>query len=569
MKHKKLFNFLLAIIMIGSVSLSTACGKPVEGGTPGNKLDDGINLDGKDADNDQYTIECYLYSAGYGVDWFNACASEFMKRYPEYKIVAQESSSNTTLRKKLSLGSDFTADLLIVGDNINGILAEGSSVYKGYPVIFENLDDVYNSVPLTDSGNVTMAQKMDSAVAQGNYQTVTINGSTESHYYAAPWTDGYNGLCYNVELFKAAGLTSEPRTTNELLSYCDTLKAHDIVPIIMSSADDYIEHLSWVWWAQYEGQEGIENFFYCRESSDAYPSADGRIFDQTGYVEMFRVIEALLGNNNVNAFCESFGYTDAQRYFLKGDKTKDEHGAIMPNGNWLENEMIGTSTSETIANVSMMKTPIVSALVDKLSVWKESTTYNAANLSADKKAQYDAILCSLVDYVDGVSATKPEGVTDDDVAIVRKARGYYSGGGSATLAIPVYATAKEGAKKFISFMASDIAIDLYYRNTNGCFLPYDFDYKNNSYYAQTSDFSKKVISLIENGTPVITDDSYITHYKGGFMFNQGINGYNFAITFGSRDAQSRLTTDQVIQNIKSYYKPTTLTAMLQNCGLML
>lgn len=569
MKTKKLINVFMAIAMLGAVSLSAACGEDLGDDTPGNKLDSGLDLGGKDADNDQYTIECYLYSAGYGVDWFNACAKEFMKLYPEYKIVAQESSSNTTLRKKLSLGSDFTADLLIVGDNINGILAEGSSVYKGYPVIFENLDDVYSAVPLTDSGSVTMAEKMDASVAQGYYQTVSINGVNESHYYAAPWTNGYNGLCYNVELFKAAGLNSEPRTTNELLSYCNTLKAKDIVPIIMSSADDYIEHLSWVWWAQYEGQEGIENFYYCRESSDAYPSADGRIFDQTGYVEMFRVMEALLGNGNVNDFCESFGYTDAQRYFLKGDKTKEEHGAIMPNGNWLENEMVGTSTTETIENISMMKTPIVSALVDKLSVWKESTTYNAANLSEDKKAEYDAILCALVDYVDGVSTTKPAGVTDEDVAIVRKARGYYNGGASSTFAIPVYATAKEGAKKFISFMASDTAISLYYQNTNGCFLPYEYDYKSDAYYAQTSDFSKKVIDLISDGTPVIIDDSYVTHYKGGFMFNQGLNGYNFAITFGSRDAQSRFTTDQVIANIKAYYKTSTLTAMLKTCGLML
>ena len=563
---KRLLKLLVTIVMLLTLVCSGfACGASDD---TGNRIDADIDLAGKDADNDANTIECYVYSAGYGVEWLNVTAKEFMRRYPEYKIVAQEMSSNTTLRNKLSTGPKFTADLIITGGDINSLLEASSSIYSGYPIIFDNIDDVYDSVPLSDSGNVKMSEKMEQSSAEKYYRRVTVNNKKESHYYAAPWTVGYNGLFYNVDLFNRAGLTSEPRTTDELLSYCETLKAHNITPIIMSSADDYIQYLSWVWWAQYEGQEGIENFYYLRESEDAYPSANGAVFNQKGYREMFKVYEKLLKGDNVNAFCESFGYTDAQRNFLKGDTNKVEHGAMMPNGNWLENEMTSSSTTETVANISVMQTPIMSALVDKLSFWNETGSYGDVALSADKKAEYDAKLCEIIDYVDGKIQVKPTGVSDEDIQIVEKARAYYYGGSSSSLAIPTFATAKEGAKKFISFLASDVAINLYFRATTGNVLPYEYDFKNDPYYSEMSDLAKKIIDKRVGKFEVADENNYITFYKGGFAYDQGLKNKNFAITFGSKDSASRYTAEQVLNNVKSYYNNANLTALLKNCGLI-
>jgi ABC-type glycerol-3-phosphate transport system substrate-binding protein len=569
-KLTKLLSIALAVGMVGSTLVACAPTDDPSSQGPGNKFDADIDLAGKDAANDPNTIECYVYSAGYGVNWLNACAKEFMRLYPEYKIVAQSMPTNSTLRSKLATGPDFTADLLIIGDSVNGVVSEGASVYSGYPVIMENLDDVYNSVPLTDTGSVKLKDKMDAASVSANLQTVTINGNVEQHYYQAPWTNGYSGLFYNTEMFQTAGITKEPRTTQELLNACEALKSKSITPIIMSSADDYVQYLSMVWWAQYEGQEGIENFYYCRESTDAYPTADGRVFDQVGFYEMFKVYEEFLGNNNTNGLSESLNYTDAQRFFLKGDATRLEHGAMMPNGNWLENEMSNTSTTETVDKISMMSTPVMSALVAKLSFWNEGNkSYSGANLTAQQKAAYDEKLCAIIDYVDGVSTTKPAFATDADIEFVREARSYYLGGGGSALAVPVFATAKEGAKKFISFMGSDKAISLYFQNTHGCTLPYAYDYSKDTYYSEISSFAKKVISLSTGRTAVISADSYITGYKGGFNYEQGLSGNNFAITFASRDAASRKTADQVITDIKTFYKTSTLTAMLQRCGLIL
>ena len=131
---KKIFlTILLGFIFFSLIACKSNQFKPTQ---QGNIIDSDIDLKGKQADDDPNTIECYIYSAGFGVEWFNACAKKFMELYPEYKIVAQESSSSDTLRKKLSTGPKlFTTDLIITGDNLNGLLALGSKVYSGYPIM--------------------------------------------------------------------------------------------------------------------------------------------------------------------------------------------------------------------------------------------------------------------------------------------------------------------------------------------------------------------------------------------------------------------------------------------------
>ena len=213
-----------------------------------------------------------------------------------------------------------------------------------------------------------------------------------------------------------------------------------------------------------------------------------------------------------------------------------------------------------------MKTPLTSAIVDKLSVWKENASYRNANLTAEKKAEYDAELRKIVDFADGAVATEPEWASESDMEIIKKARSYYYGS-TFTMAIPAFATAKEGAKKFISYLASDEAIDTYFRNTYGCTLPYEYDYKSNSYYNEISPVAKRAVDISFGNSPVVTETSYISYYKGGLQYDAGINGYNFAITFGSNQKVNRISAEQVIKNIKNRYDSANLKALIENCNL--
>jgi ABC-type glycerol-3-phosphate transport system substrate-binding protein len=84
----------------------------------------------------------------------------------------------------------------------------------------------------------------------------------------------------------------------------------------------------------------------------------------------------------------------------------------------------------------------------------------------------DAKLSEVIKAVDE-GQTSVAGVSADDFKAIKKMRSYVNTEGFASSAvIPSYANAKEVAKKFLLFMASDEAHQLYY-DTTKTYLPFD------------------------------------------------------------------------------------------------
>ena len=118
----------------------------------------------------------------------------------------------------------------------------------------------------------------------------------------------------------------------------------------------------------------------------------------------------------------------------------------------------------------MMRLPIISELGVKLGIT-------------------DAQLSATVDYVDGVTTTKPtydltDGYTSTDyteeevIAAVKEARSFVQSiGPNHTAIIPEYATGKEVAVDFLRFMATDIAQETYIQSTGGASLPFNYNLK--------------------------------------------------------------------------------------------
>lgn len=567
-KFKKMSaKFLAFALCVTSVFSLVACGGGGNGG--GNKIDGDIDLQGGKADNSPSTIEVVIYNAGYGVDWFNACAKAFMAKNPQYSVKAQSLSEATSIGNMIKSGPNNCTVDLFISSSVRGLVSAGSKALAGYDVVIESLDDVYNST--IPGENRTVLDKMYDFASEMHYMEVEVGGEIEEHYYSMPWGHGYSGLMYNTKLFEEAGLTKEPRTTDELLRYCETLKAAGITPFIYSAADDYFEYCADVWWAQYEGQKGLNNFYNGKINDNAEPDENTsiEIFKQEGLYEMFKIFEDMLhpSKNYVYEFVESLSYTEAQAYFLSGDK---QYGAMQPNGVWLENEMKNSSASSSIGidDILPMKTPIISALSDKMSYWNKSVNYTEAckTMTAEERRAYDDKLCALVDYVDGVTSVKPEWATDADVKQMRESRAYICGGTGSAMAIPVYATAKEGAKEFLKFMATDEAQDLFLSNTCGNSLPYDYDITKWSGYAQMSDFAKRKFEILDNAVAVIGEDYFPTYYVGGLRYDNGLKNYNFCITFGARNSALK-TAEEVVNSGYNYYK-SFMKKLLQDSGLL-
>lgn len=502
-------------------------------------------------DNSEKTVEVFLYNAGYGRKWLDKIVEKFEEK-TEYDVVVKEQASSDALESMVKAGGDnTTTDLFIVGELWDRYIQLGEKAVKGYDFCLEALDDLYEEkVP---GEEVTIAEKMNQSVYDFQAIEVAIGGEIVEKRFSFPWGAGWGGLIYNKALFTKAGLTHEPRTTDELFEFCETLKGepNKITPFIYSAGDDYFEYTAEIWWTQYATLKGRDNWHNLKlhDTFMPEPTASMQIFDDEGLYEMLCVFEGLLdpAKGYVDKLVESYEYTTAQAKFFDGQ------GAIMPNGDWLENEMANAAGGMKVGEIEPMRTPIISALSDKLSYWAEDTNYTQAKatMGAAKKAEYDNKLRALVDYVDGVTTTLPEGTTTGDAEIVRAARRVtYNGANLLNAAIPVYSTAKVGAKELLKYFATDEAIEIYMNNTHGCTFPFEYDYKSWSGYASSSNFTKKALDIKANADYL----DFATKYRSVGVGGLGSRAGRFSIWFGAQDNATRKSAAEWIKQIKNQNK---------------
>ena len=503
-------------------------------------------------DNSDKTIEVLIYNAGYGVKWFDEIANDFEKN-TDYDIVTKEVASNDNFESILRAGgSNTTTDLFIVCDAFGRYLDFGSKMVSGYEYCLEPLDDVYNYTPEGESR--TIGEKMWKEYRESYLFDVEIGGKQEQHYYVAPWASGFTGLIYNKKVYADAGLTSTPRTSVELLEYADKIKDSGKYAFYYSSDSGYWEYLFYTWWGQYEGLQGIDNFYRAKISDAAIPDpvSSMGIFDQKGILKSLEAVAACLdpAENYAESTIESLDYTTVQARFLSG------RGGMMPNGDWLENEMKKLSRVDT-SNIMPMRTPVISAIADKLSFADESEAVRETNLRA------------LVDYADGkeLPAYADEATVKADAAIVSKARRVtYTIGNSHQAVIPVYATAKEGAKEFLKFLYTDANLARYMNTTSGSMLPFDIDYKHVDGYDGFSDFAKTKLEIISDSDWMLfAAGVYPTVYTGSL--NPVSRSSPLEILLGSRDAGSRTTPSALVESTKTYYR-SRLEQVLKDSGLL-
>ena len=512
-------------------------------------------------DDSEKTIEVMIYNAGYGIDWFTELEKEF-EANTDYDIVVKESSNENNFENMIRAGGkNTTTDLMIVSDAFGKYVYNGSKMVNGYEYCFEPLDEVYNYKH--DGEDKTIGEKMWKDYRDSYLFDVEIDGKAESHYYIAPWASGFTGLMYNESVYAKAGLDHAPRTTDELVEFCEIIKNKNmttddgktkITPFLYSGDAGYWDYMFYNWWAQYESLKGIDNFYNAKISDSAIPDAQTSmgIFDQKGIIGSLNCLsDVLLPSKNYAPYnVEELEFTTAQARFITGQ------AAMMPCGDWLENEMKKVSSIDT-SQIMPMRNPIISAISDKLSFAAESKSTRETNLR------------SLVDYVDG--GAKPTYATDEkveaDAAIVAAARRVnYTIGNAHQAVIPVFATAKEGAKEFLKFMYSDANLAKYMANTTGSIMPFDFDYKSAECYNGLSDFAKEKLSIMDNSDWFLFPAAVYPSVFIGILTPVRVTT-SIMITVGSHDDSTRKTPEQLIKATKEYYEPI-MGKLLADSGLV-
>ena len=298
----------------------------------------------KPVDDSENTLEIAYYDAGYGYSFIEKWGEKFEAAHPGVSVVLSK-SSDVDPKDLLSAGpGGNSVDLFIHGTVFNSYAYMGEKMLKGYDCVLEPIDDVLESE--------IDGQKISERFMDG-YEPKSVNG----HYYSFSWATGMTGLVYNATKFEKAGY-EVPNTTKELLALCGKIKADSQIPFVFSSATGYWSYLRNVWYMQYQGVDGMLDFF--NGVDDGSYSRD--VFLQKGRLVSLQTLDSLINvekkycHNSVN----TFNFTQAQAQLLLGN------GLMMVNGDWLENEMKSLEEEdENQFTFRMMNTPVVSEIIEQ------------------------------------------------------------------------------------------------------------------------------------------------------------------------------------------------------------
>jgi len=482
--RKKLLSFALALTMLAGAAGCT--GK-------NNVVTEDIN-----------DVEIYLVEAGYRSAFMNEWIKAFKVKHPEINIEctansgATEKAAEDMRNKKSTVDIWFTAAI-----NLPKLVAEGSSVIKGYDCVVEDLTSMVDEK--IEGENRSIREKADDRVMLYH----TINGKN----YSISWASGPSGLLINRKF----GL-EVPKTTDGFVAQVKSIAAgtagitqKDVKPFIWAGAKapGYWDYLMDSWKAQYDGVEGYDAYWRMGYENKA-PTYE--VLHQNGVLESYKVLEQLSDQSYSVYQSPQLNHTSAQQEYLR------DAAVYMANGDWFETEM---KSSGIEADIVMAKVPVISALGQKLRLAGTNATY----------AENEQKLIEMVtDIDDGMTLaelkTKHSAVGDAKTEAVWNARHViYNTGYHHSAYIPAFSNAKTAAKTFLKFICSDEGIAIF-RKYAGSTMPYDYtpaaDEERSEFQKSNDAIMKDSVSFYPTKywTPLryianpITDNAcYVTFYN--------------------------------------------------------
>ena len=509
--------------------------------------------------NDDQTLEIFIENFGYGVEWLDAEIALFKQqdwvkeKYPNLNIPkpAYNTESGWAANRIMSKDAN-TTDLFFSVAPASGYYNKVDN--SGTPY-FEDLTSLYEST--VPEEEVTLKDKMLDDLVEMQHIEKFDGGKT---YYAVPWVDGWMGILYNKTLVdEYLGADYQlPRTTNEFLQMTTDIKAAKIpsyngktaTPFISSSKVSYWTEILVTWWAQYEGEQGYENFW---NGVDNFGNRSSSIFSQKGRLRALEALESLIGVDagNNHAEVNTLEFTYAQAKFLLGE------GIMMPNGDWFQNEMSGSSANNRY-ELTFMKTPVISSIIEKCQSVKDDATLAKVVTAIDEGKSYEetaAIVAGLqkADYNKIYEARK----------IIYKIKGHEA-------FIPSYATAKGLAKDFLLFLATDKACEKFIESSNGCGVPYKYDIMNENVdlYNSLPTMHKDRISIMNDAIKLMPLNSFRLVNYGGLSYFVKTSMLDVAFTAKNKD--DRKTAAQIWQEDIDFYtnsNEANWKSLLINAGL--
>lgn len=501
---RKLSALLALILAFGTTLGMTACGGK------------------KPAPNTANDLEIFYWNSGQGREWLDKTIEAFKAENPGVNVVKNFSEINQSWQNELRNPATNTIDLYI--NSMPTLLANTKYL--------EPLDTV---MEFEDENDIKIIDKFDDTLMDD------LRGA-DGKLYGAYWGGGACGLLYNKSIFEKEGFTI-PRTTDELALLAkqiverkdDNGKSKGYIPFIfpgktMQGPIDYWTYCYMPWAAQYGGIEEITAYWNPEVKGN---TVSNEKFKSQARLEALKALEKI---TEVDGYyykaSNTMSHTAVQTEFLYGT------GLMMPNGNWVENEMKKANNNGT--KFEFMKLPIISSLgptigINDDRILREVVAYVDSEDYANSKDSGTLVFNADSNEYDAMRIENLPKATIDRVAQARSI--VYTEGTSNKMAIPKGANAKGWAEKFIQFMNTERGLKFYWETLQAPMLakistPIDT--------SNWSEFAKNTLSLAK-------DASFVFRSKGNpFFYNNGLEFYpeNPQITMMPANFATRKTAQQ-------------------------
>lgn len=450
------------------------------------------------------TLTLTVSNLGFGTVWLDALVEEFEELYD-----VDVNVTPTVIAKNLltQLDSDYQLDDLCLFAGVDSVW---STMRRGK---FMQIDDVWSS---TVEGET---QTVSDKIIPEYREAYKFN----EHYYSLPFITELGGFAYNATTLNTlfGSDWSLPRTTFELDALCERIRTAGAYAFTWCNKENacYWGLPEEVWTAQYDGKDAFTNTheakIYDAENGEYVLDKTGEILDMKGRLRAYEVEYKYIRSSNgySHQYCTSMQFAESQAAFAGVPYANDNKlVAFTPNGNWLYEENL-EDFEYKLQDVGFVRVPVISSLSEKLSYYNETQEYN--KLDSAKQAAYDAALTAVIDYVDGKTQTAPTTVGDitvsaEDVERIREARNIAYIKDQAHAFIPHNSKNPELAKKFMLFMCSDYAGEIYSSVTHGFMPTYIKVTEGNE--AFLSRFDKDVAEILNTSNAKVTPDSRYGFY---------------------------------------------------------
>lgn len=477
MKRRILSIMLTAVLVLGL----TACGGGSSNGTNGGNTDP--QYSGRST-----KIRFSYYDGGFGSAWIEAVAKDYMD----------------------NVNKDVYIELIPSYDNASAYADITSGVasadlYQIEVGMFDCADYLADLTDVYESKAYGEEKLIKDKVTEEIYQFYQENGK----WYQMPNTNmnGWNWV-YNKTVLDevlGAGNYTLPRTTDEFFKFGDTLFENSTYLTVGAFADtqggDYLNYAFETWFAQMTGKEGYNNYYngLYKDGSGLVVSKDSpKVVEknQSAIEEAYKIAYNLCKKENHYVFSDSasLNFKGADQVFYGGGYGMNKvKVAALYTGSWIQTEVADLLEDGIIEDQEIIagKMPVISAIISRCTTIAD-----------------DAVLASVVDYVDGVVTEKPAGVSDEDIAIVEEARNMVSENVCRTMVVPNNSKNIDAVKDFLRYLASDNAQKLSAQNANGVnMLPFGYLPTEENLGFKLNDYIKSIYE--KKDTAVIIDTSML------------------------------------------------------------